>query len=182
MTSHSTHPTDTHIRFATRSDLASIQAIYAHARAMQQSRGVEAWPEFAPQSILDEIDHGRLLCVETEDGLAGVFSTAYDDVALWSDRERNDHVYLHRIAKSANARLNGLVDVVLAWAAEHCRELGRSGLRMDTWASNEALIAFYESRGFRVVDRIHVEHDARLPAQYQGKDFVLLEEDRIATL
>lgn len=173
-------PSDTgSIRFARRSDLAPIQAIYAHARTLQRSRGVEAWPEFSAQSILEEIDGEQLLCVETKHGLAGVFSVAYDDAALWGDRERNDHVYLHRIAKSANVQLNGLVDVVLAWAAEHCRECGRSGLRMDTWASNATLIALYESRGFRLVDRIHVEHDARLPAQYQENDFVLLEEDRM---
>jgi ribosomal protein S18 acetylase RimI-like enzyme len=164
------------IRFAERSDLAQIQAIYAYARTMQTSRGAEAWPEFSAQSILDEIDEDRLLCVETADGLAGVFSIAYADLALWGDRERNEHVYLHRAAKSANVRLEGLVDIALAWAAEHCRAHGRSGLRMDTWASNTTLIAFYESRGFHVVDRIHVGHDARLPPQYQENDFVLLEE------
>ena len=126
--------------------------------------------------MLEEINLSRLLCVVDEHGIAGVFSISYDDGALWGERERSQHVYLHRIAKGAESRVSGLLDVVLAWARVHCRHLGRSGLRMDTWASNTALIALYESRGFRIVDRSRVGYDERLPVQYHDNDFVLLEE------
>jgi len=89
--------------------------------------------------VLDEIDRSRLLCIVDGDQVAGVFSVAYDDSALWGDRERGEHVYLHRLAKSADARIRELLDVVLTWARQHCRDLGRTGLRMDTWASNALL-------------------------------------------
>jgi hypothetical protein len=164
------------IRLATRDDLASIQAIYANARRAQLARGQEGWPAFSDASVLDEIDHRRLLCLIEGREIAGVFSIAYDDAALWGDRERGEHVYLHRIAKSARARIGDLLEIVLTWARMHCRELGRTGLRMDTWASNAPLIALYERRGFRVVDRVHVADEPRLPPQYQQNDFVLLEE------
>ncbi|MFL5576801.1 MAG: hypothetical protein ACJ79S_12610, partial [Gemmatimonadaceae bacterium] len=56
------------------------------------------------------------------------------------------------------------------------RALGRAGLRMDTWASNEALVAFYERQGFRVVGRRRIGVEPRLPAHYHGNEFTLLEE------
>jgi hypothetical protein len=164
------------VRFARRQDLPSIQAAYTHARRRQQARSAESWPEFPAAVIVAEIDRKRLLCVDDGTILAGVFSIAYDDGALWGSREHGEHVYLHRIAKAAVCHIDDFLGVVLNWATDHCRELGRSGLRMDTWASNAGLIALYEGRGFRVIDRVHVEHDARLPAQYQQNDFVLLEQ------
>jgi hypothetical protein len=164
------------VRFARVPDLPSIQAVYAHARTRQQALGGQSWPEFPAIAILTEIDRKRLLCVDDGRMLAGVFSIAYEDGALWGTRERGDHVYLHRIAKAAGCHVDGFLSVVLRWATDHCQELGRSGLRMDTWASNAGLIGLHEFHGFRVVDRVHVEHDARLPAQYQRNNFVLLEQ------
>lgn len=164
------------IRVATHRELPAIQAIYAHARQMQIASGQESWPAFPAATVLEEMDRSQLLCVVDRDRIAGVFSIAYEDGALWGERERGEHVYLHRIAKAADCAVSGLLNVVLAWTHAHCQALGRSGLRMDTWASNTALIALYEGRGFRVVERIHVGHDERLPAQYYDNDFVLLEE------
>ena len=47
---------------------------------------------------------------------------------------------------------------------------------MDTWASNEALVTYYERQGFRVVARRRIGTEPRLPAHYQGNEFILLEE------
>jgi ribosomal protein S18 acetylase RimI-like enzyme len=67
------------------------------------------------------------------------------------------------------------MDAILAWAGEQCRALGRTELRMDTWASNTALIAFYERRGFRLVGQRRIGVDQRLPPHYHGNQFALLE-------
>jgi len=171
-----TEPSGPSIVPATREHIPAILETYAHARRLQETRGAERWPEFALEEVLAEIDAERLLCVLDGQTVAGVFSIAYEDRALWDERERNDHLYLHRIAKSESAAGLSLVDVALAWARARCHQLGRSGVRMDTWASNTALIAIYERRGFAVVARKHVGRDPRLPAQYQNNDFVLLEE------
>lgn len=165
-----------HVERATRADLDAIREAYEHARAIQRARAAEAWPEFTNVSILAEIDSGRLLRVMHDGALVGVFSVAYDDAAIWSERERGEHVYLHRIARAASATVSGIVDAALEWARAHCRELGRVGLRMDTWASNRALIAYYEARGFRVVAHRRIEVDPRLPPHYYHREFTLLEE------
>ena len=47
---------------------------------------------------------------------------------------------------------------------------------MDTWASNAALVVYYERQGFRLVARRRLPADARLPAHYHGIEVALLEE------
>jgi ribosomal protein S18 acetylase RimI-like enzyme len=107
--------------------------------------------------------------------LVGVFSVSYEDEAIWGAHERGEHIYLHRIARAATYPGRGLIGAVLAWARVQCRTLGRAGLRMDTWASNEALVAYYERQGFRVVGRRRIGMEPRLPAHYHGNEFTLLE-------
>ena len=123
-----------------------------------------------------EIETGRLFRVMDGDALVGVFSVAYEDEAIWGEHERGEHIYLHRIARATTYPGRGLVAAVLDWARAQCRTLGRAGLRMDTWASNEALVAFYERQGFQVVGRRRIGMEPRLPAHYHGKEFTLLEE------
>ena len=142
---------------------------------MQRERGAIAWPEFADDAILREIEEQRLFRVVVDDTPAGVFSVAYDDSAIWGAHERGEHLYLHRIARAAGCPSRGLVDAVLSWATERCRSLGRVGLRMDTWASNAALIEFYQRRGFHLVAERQLGVDQRLPAHYHGNTFALLE-------
>ena len=162
---------------ATPDDLDAARAAYAHARAIQQAQGSTSWPVFPDAAILAEIADGRLYRVLDGDALAGVFSVAYDDAAIWGERERGEHLYLHRIARAASYAGRGLVAAVLDWADARCRALGRAGLRMDTWASNDALVAYYGRFGFELVARIRIGVEPRLPPHYHGGEFALLERE-----
>lgn len=157
--------------------LSAIRAAYADARVLQREQAAPLWPEFTVEAILAEITAEHLFRVLDGDTLAGIFSVAYEDPAIWGDRERAAHVYLHRIARVATYAGRGLLGAVLGWGRARCQALGREGLRMDTWASNTALIAYYERNGFRVVERRTLGADARLPSHYHGIELALLEED-----
>jgi ribosomal protein S18 acetylase RimI-like enzyme len=159
---------------ATPADLPAIRAAYAHGRAMQRESGSELWPEFPDAAILAEISAGALLRVMDGQALVGVFTAVYEDPALWGDRERHAHVYLHRIARAPTYPGRGLVDAVLTWAQARGEELGLEGLRMDTWASNDALIAFYGKRGFTLVGKTRIANDSPLP-HYRGLELALME-------
>jgi GNAT superfamily N-acetyltransferase len=160
---------------ATPADLAAIRDAYNNARAIQREQGSTVWPEFSDASILAEVDAECLFRVVENATLVGIFSVAYEDAAIWDDRERGAHIYLHRIARAPGSRGTGLVDAVLAWARAECLALGRSGLRMDTWSNNSALIAFYQRRGFDLVGHRCINVDPRLPTHYHGLEFALLE-------
>ena len=163
------------IERATHLDLSAIRSAYAHGRSTQAALGESVWPEFSDESILREVDAGRLYRVVSDSALTGVFSVAYEDPAIWDTLETGSHVYLHRIARAAEWQGRGLMDVILGWASSHCRELGLAGVRVDTWASNRPLIEFYERRGFRRVGTRRIEVDPRLPSHYYNNEFALLE-------
>jgi GNAT superfamily N-acetyltransferase len=161
---------------ATPDDLPGVRAAYAYAREIQREQGAILWPEFSDASILAEVRAGRLFRVMNGESLVGVFSLAHADEAIWGELERGEHLYLHRIARAATYPGRGLLATVLAWARARRDALGRIGLRMDTWASNEALVRVYVGLGFRVVGRRRIGADPRLPPHYHGEQFTLLEE------
>ena len=160
---------------ATATDLADIRAAYEHARATQREQGSIVWPEFADESILEEIRERQLYRVLSDHAIVGVFSLVHADPAIWGPHERGNHLYLHRIARAVHYPGRGLTDVILSWAAQQCTLLRRDGLRMDTWASNTPLIDFYLRHGFRVVGERRLGADPRLPPHYHGSTFALLE-------
>jgi ribosomal protein S18 acetylase RimI-like enzyme len=159
---------------ATASDLVEIRAAYADGRTRQLAQGSPLWPEFTDAAILAEIASGALHRVVDDGALVGVFTAVYEDAALWGDLERRAHIYLHRIARASTYPGRGLVDAILAWAQARGEELGLEGLRMDTWASNDALIAFYGKRGFTLVGRTRIPNDSPLP-HYRGLELALME-------
>lgn len=163
---------------ATAADLPDIHAAYAAGRAIQRAQGFAVWPEFTDGSVLAEIAAGGLQRVVDGATTAGVFSVTYEDPAIWGELDRGAHVYLHRIARAPGYAGRGLMDAVLAWARERCRALGRAGLRMDTWADNATLIAYYGRLGFTVVGRRRLDADPRLHPLYHGLELALLEEPR----
>ena len=157
-------------------DLPSIRVIYADGRDRQREQGSTMWPAFTDEDILREIDAQKLYGIYQDSELAGVFSVSYDDGAIWGERERGAHIYLHRIVRARNYRGRGILNVVLEWAREQCRALGRAGLRMDTWADNTQLIDYYRGLGFECIARQPIGFDSRLPAHYHGRAFALLEQ------
>ncbi len=163
---------------ATPADLTAVRAAYANGRTLQRDQRSIVWPEFSDAFLLAEIDAGRLFRVVDGGALAGVFNVAYEDGAIWGELERGSHIYLHRIVRAPTFRGRGLMDVVLAWADGRCHELDRAGLRMDTWASNAALIAYYEALGFIHVSTRRMPVDPRLSPHYHGIELALLERNR----
>jgi ribosomal protein S18 acetylase RimI-like enzyme len=173
--SHPQFITTMHVEPATPAHLAEIRAAYAHGRARQLVQETSAWPEFTDAAILREIESGLLFRVLDGDEFAGVFSVAYEDPAIWGDDERGAHIYLHRISRAPTYSGRGMVDAVVAWAVARCEELGREGLRMDTWADNSALVDYYSKFGFTLLGTRRIPADPRLSPHYHGIQLALLE-------
>lgn len=163
------------VETASQSDLPAIRSCYADGRAVQRETGSPLWPEFTDSAILAEISSGALHRVVDEETLVGVFSAVYDDEPIWGELERGAHIYLHRIARAKSYDGRGLVDAVIAWALARAEALGREGLRMDTWASNDALIAYYRKREFTLLGTRRIPADSPLSEHYRGIDLALLE-------
>jgi ribosomal protein S18 acetylase RimI-like enzyme len=160
---------------ATLSDLPIIREVYEAARTKQRHLKSLTWPAFTEAAIIREIEIGALFCVRDNAGVAGVFSMLDQDPLIWGADERGEHLYLHRIARSDKHAGGGLVSAVLNWAFAECTRQKRAGLRLDTWACNDALIALYVSRGFRLIRTQLMPADPKLSAHYHGISLALLE-------
>lgn len=165
------------VRRASPSDLADIHEAYAHGRTLQLALSTSAWPGFTDEQILGEMARNHLFCIVQQHALVGVFSMVESDEAIWGERERGAHFYLHRITRASSFEGRGLFDTLLAWAHTECRKRGRAGLRMDTWASNDTLMRYYTSRGFVLLGTKHMPADPRLSAHYHGIELALLEAE-----
>jgi len=156
-------------------DLPAVRAAFADARAFQAAVGKWVWPVFSDESFAADLAARQLYRVRDGATLAGVFVVWDRDPGIWRERERGQHLYLHRIARAAAYPGCGLFAAVLAWARAECAARGRHGLRMDTWADAEHLIRFYERFGFVRVGTSRIERDPRLPPHYEGLELALLE-------
>ncbi len=163
------------VKPASIGDLSRIQEAYAEGRRRQQERGTLVWPEFLDASLISEVRARKLFRVMDNDAMVGTFAIAYEDQAVWGDRERGAHVYLHRIARSPWSTSRGLLQSVVGWACAHSRELQREGIRMDTAAASSHLVAYYEQAGFVVVSRHVIGPDPTLPSHYHGTEVALFE-------
>lgn len=164
-----------HVEPASGDDLPRIQDAYAAARRRQRECGMHVWPEFSDAALLAKVRARQLFLVVDNDVLAGTFAISYQDQAVWGERERGAHVYLHRIARSSSLAVRGLLPCVVAWACAHSRDVQREGIRMDTAADSRRLVAYYEQTGFAVVGRRTLGQDPALPNYYYGAEVVLLE-------
>jgi hypothetical protein len=136
----SQHHSAMDVQPASLSDLSRIQAAYAEGRRRQREYGTLVWPEFSDASLMAEIRSRQLFRVMEKDVMVGTFVIAYEDAAVWGDRDRGAHVYLHRIARSPSGTSRGLLQSVVDWACAHSRELQREGGRMDTAAASSQLL------------------------------------------
>jgi hypothetical protein len=160
---------------ATVAQLDAIRAAYEDGRRTQRQRAAAEWPEFSELSIRAEIAEGRLWRVIEDETLVGVFTVAYADPAIWGDRETGGYIYLHRIARAVGSPTAGVFAQVLEWARAYCNEHACEGIRIDTWGSNDQLIAYYARFGFALVARVRLGNDPRLPVHYHGSELALLE-------
>ncbi len=159
----------------TPDDLPVARAAYATGRGTQRVQRSAVWPLFTDTAIMHEIETGALFKVLDGSTAAGVFSMISEDPLIWGADERGAHFYLHRIARASTSGPRGLLDVILGWARQRCRDEGRDGLRMDTWAESSALIAYYATKGFQFVGTRQLPADPRLAPHYHGIELALLE-------
>jgi GNAT superfamily N-acetyltransferase len=156
--------------------LPEFRTFWEAAIAWQVERGVASHPEFPKSLIVSEIAAGRHFMALREDGeCAGFFSVTLSDKVIWRERDRDDGIYIHRMCVNPRARGSQFAAAVFAWAGPYARSLGRSFVRMDTWADNPALVAYYQKCGFRLVGEQAIGHEPTLSSHYQGITLALFE-------
>lgn len=165
-----------HIAATDPSCLPLFRELWDAAAVFQRSIGAPAWAEFPERILAGDMAEGRHFMGVRDDGAClGYFSIIWRDEAIWQQRDRDDAIYIHRMCGNASTRGRSFTVGVFDWAMSFAARAGRAFVRMDTWAENARLIAYYERCGFVRIGTRVIGDEPRLPPHYQGISLALFE-------
>ena len=125
--------------------------------------------------LIEDIQLSRQYKILIDDQIACIFSVYYSDELFWREKEKNEAVYLHRIGVNPNYKGQKQFQWILDWAIQHAKEKGRRFIRLDTWANNPNIIAYYQSFGFKWIEDYTTPAAEELPASHRNLSLALLE-------
>jgi GNAT superfamily N-acetyltransferase len=150
------------IRPAEPGDVEAIMGLLDDATLWLHARGLDQWQAGRARRemfVRSDVELGTVAVVEDADGRI-VATITVDDMAdadFWKKRDRvHKALYLHRMAVSRTSAGIGLGAAMLDWAGLEAKRRGRKLLRLDAWATNEGLHAYYRGQGFTNVRTEHV--------------------------
>lgn len=156
-------------------DLEQISQLFAQAMALQGKRGYQVWQNIDQAALLEDIENGLQYKIMIGNALACIFTVQYSDPLIWNVRDQDNAIYLHRIVVDPSFKGQRLFEKVLNWAKRQAFFLKRRYVRMDTWASNDQLITYYQGFGFQLIDYFTTPDAATLPLQNRNLNVALLE-------
>jgi len=163
------------IKNTTESDLGFICWLFDEAIVYQKKNKYPVWKGYDKTVLEKDIEDRRQYKLEHNGEIACIFSVLYSDEMLWTDREKGDAIYLHRVVVNPKFKGNKLFEKIVDWAISHAKECNREFLRMDTWANNATIIDYYQNYGFKFLDEITTSDDRNLPLQNRNLTVALLE-------
>lgn len=146
---------------ATLTDLEEIVGLFDGVQAWLVKQGLsEQWgcapfseSEAQRERFRSWLDAGELYVVREGRRIVGtlVFSATPPGYARAALAGRKTDGYLEAFAVHRDYAGGGIGAALLAWAEQEARGRGLAYLRLDCWAENPALRAYYRRAGFREV-------------------------------
>jgi ribosomal protein S18 acetylase RimI-like enzyme len=155
------------IENCTMNDVGVILSLYESARQLQRQKAMVVWPEFEQEFIEKEINENRQWKLIIHSAIACNWAITFSDKEIWEEKDKDDAIYIHRIATDPKFRGNRYVDVIVKWAKEYALQKNRKFVRLDTLGNNTGLIEHYTSAGFKFLGIVKLTNTAGLPGHYQ---------------
>ena len=163
------------ILYSTSADIDTIFEFYDMAIAHQKKVFNKHWQGFSRELVGREINEKRQYKILVDGVIASVFAITLNDPEIWQEKDGDAAVYIHRIVTHPDFRGCGFVNRIIEWAKEFAKENKLQYIRMDTWADNEKLLAYYTGCGFEHVGKIEIAPGTSLPKHYEGISLNLFE-------
>lgn len=128
-----------------------VSSILLEAAGWLHDRGIPMWrgTELSPEQIAADVAQGYFFLAQCGGKAAGTIKFQLHDPLFWPDTPAEEAAFVHRLAVRRAFAGGQLSTLLLRWAAERARTLGRRFLRLDCEASRPRLKAVYERCGFR---------------------------------
>jgi ribosomal protein S18 acetylase RimI-like enzyme len=156
-------------------DLDIVYRLFDRSVDYQTRNGYPDWKHYDRDAIIADIHSKSQYKVVIGSEIAILFSVRYTDSIIWREYDRGDALYLHRIVVNPDFKGQKLFGDILTWSLAHCKERSLRHIRMDTWASNDQLIKYYQGFGFRFIENFTTPDDGRLPVHNRNLALALLE-------
>jgi GNAT superfamily N-acetyltransferase len=143
--------TTIHIRQATSHDANEVISVLHEAAQWLEQSGNPLWraDELTPARITAEIADDCFFLAERNGAVAGVLKFQLEDPQFWPDVPPGEAAFVHRLAVRRSFAGGEISAVLLNWAIDRAKNIGRHYLRLDCEASRVRLRAIYERAGFR---------------------------------
>ncbi len=156
-------------------DIDTIFEFYDMAVDYQKKVFNKHWQGFSKELVQTEIAENRQYKILVDGVVAAIFAVTFNDPEIWEKKDLQPSIYIHRIVTHPNFRGYGFVNHIVVWAKEYAQNNQIDFIRMDTWADNEKLLAYYTGCGFNHVGSIKVKANSGLPKHYEGISLNLFE-------
>jgi ribosomal protein S18 acetylase RimI-like enzyme len=163
------------IEHTIKSDLDFVYWLFEQAILYQTRNNYPAWKGYDKGVLQRDVEHQRQYKIVTDGKIACIFSILFSDDLLWTDLEKDDAIYIHRVVVNPEFKGNQWFEKIVRWAIPHARENNRTILRMDTWANNPNIIAYYKNLGFKFLHELKTSDNPELPVQNRNLNLAMLE-------
>jgi GNAT superfamily N-acetyltransferase len=143
----------TSIRQATGADTrALVETLTEALNWVEQLDGTIMWVEgeLEEHRVRAEADAGMFIVAEADGQVIGAIRFQLEDQLFWPDVDGSDSAFVHRLAVRRSHAGQGVSTLLLQWAVDRARALGKRYLRLDCDAERTRLRALYERFGFRL--------------------------------
>src|SRR5437763_7938344 len=117
------------IKNSTLNDTDTILELYDAAIQFQTKKRMVIWPKFERSFVEKEIQEQRQWKLVTGNEIVCVWAITFNDKEIWEDRDKNDSIYIHRIAGNPNYRGNRFIDTIVTWAKDYALSKGKQYIR-----------------------------------------------------
>ncbi len=160
-----------------KSDLEFIYFLFEEAIEYQKNNNYTAWQGFDKNALINDMESQLQYKIMKGREVLCVFSICYSDKIIWRGMENGDAIYIHRMVVNPEYRGQKQFEKVLMWAIKEARKKRLSYIRIDTWADNPKIVAYYTSFGFRFIEYFTTPNTDKLPVQHRNLDLALLQFD-----
>ena len=159
-------------------DIDEVFRLYKIASEYQrEKKKVIVWPNFDRNMVETEITEKRQFKMLIENEVVCIWAITFSDEQIWEEKNKDNAIYIHRIATSPNFRGKKMVAKIVDWAKQFADEKEIQFIRLDTLGNNTRLIEHYKEAGFDFLGMHTLKNTSNLPEHYQEAPVCLFEID-----
>jgi ribosomal protein S18 acetylase RimI-like enzyme len=157
-------------------DIDEIFRLYKIASDYQRTKKtVVVWPNFKRDLVATEVIENRQWKLMINGEIACVWAITFTDEQIWEERNKDNAMYIHRIATNPKFRGNNFVSLIVNWAINFAKSNHIKFIRLDTLGNNVKLIEHYKNAGFTFLGMFQLKNTDGLPEHYHEAPVCLFE-------